>query len=300
MNKIIIFLFLILFGCKQNKTKDADVFYSKPISFEELVENYRKFNISRNSAIKAAEIGVFIPNDTNCTKKIEVLPPLSFDFFDLKSIQSEEPKEILYAYLEKLYKLFGDPTVTQNESYDYNNISINYLVDSLVSGNWAPQCGGISNITNRLIEEHLSQFNTGIIHLDYPIHTVSSIHFNKGDSYFSLIFDTQNGYIFPVDINNEFVPVNVLSNFSENEIVENLYFLWLDEKTLLKKRNLLKNIMPCNLLVDNLNVYHHSQNQDFYKFDRLSYSFHKYLWFDLKTIDTDSMKIDIIEKILEN
>jgi len=300
MSRISLLLILFTLGCFNNSQKEKEYYYSTPITLEQLVADYKTFNVDYKSAIKATEIGIFFPNDTSCTKKNEVLPALSFEWLNLGASRNSNHKLILYAMLENLYKLFGDPTIAQNEGYDYIDIPISHLLDSLKSGHWAPQCGGISNITNRLISNFYKEYYTSIIHLDYPIHTVSCIKFIEDNTIYSLVFDAQNGFIFPVDSNNEFISIQSISKMNENEIIENLNFLWLDHETLLQKRNLLERIMPCNFLVDNKDEYHFGQENSPYKFEKISYSFHKYFWFDLKNLNIDSIKLDITKKLLEN
>jgi hypothetical protein len=254
------------------------------------------YGMSSENINKAIEIGLFLPNDTNCSKEIIVKPTLNFDWVDLEKDFDNSPSNAIKNTLNTLYKIFGDPTITQIESYDYITPPLSFVIDSIISGRWAPQCGGIANITNRIINENSTNLFSKSLHLDYPVHTLNIIFFTENDRNYAVIFDAQNGFLFPFLKNEDsFVPINELKvKFEE------LDFYWLSDEVLMQKRNFLVDIHPCNLMADNINIYHFSQQNSPYKFEKLSYSFHKYIWFDLKQIDKSKMKEDIVKKILEN
>jgi hypothetical protein len=289
---IIFIIFLLILSCNHNENK----FYSTPISIEELKGMSEIYGINSKNINKAIETGLYLPYDTNCSKEIIVKPTLNFDWIDFNTDLDSKPNKAIKNILTSLYKIFGDPTITQIESYDYTTPPLAWVIDSVVSGNWAPQCGGIANITNRIINENSTNLFSKSVHLDYPIHTLNIVYFTENKRHYAVIFDAQNGFLFPYLKNEDiFVPINELEfKFEE------LDFYWLSDEILMQKRNFLTHVFPCNYLVDNQNIYHFSPKTSPYKFDRLSYSFHKYIWFDLQQIDKSKMKEDIVKKILDN
>lgn len=295
MNRLLfIILFFSIVFCSCNDEKN-EVVYSSGVTVKALLSQKNLYNIDADNLEKAIQLGFFFPEDSNCKKKILVQPALNFDWVDFETDLSHVPDIAIKKVLATAYRIFGDPVIVQEESYNYFSPPLSWVIDSVKLGKWAPQCGGIANITNRIFAEFSNEISASSIHIDNPVHTLNILTFEISDITYKVAFDAQNGFLFPVYIENQaFVALNDIDSASTN-----YSFFWLPDSVLNQKRNLLQVIPPCNFMPFENGTIYHTQKNSPYKFEATSQSFHKILWFDKAQTDTLLLKKEIVKKILE-
>jgi len=193
--------------------------------------------------------------------------------------------------LSSLFRVFADPNIVQHGNRDYDALPLESVIDSVLGGIWAPQCAGISRTAARIINTYSGNLHATVVETAYLDHTLNIIAFERGGERFAVVADFQNGFLFPVKpVSGEFFSQEELAGMS----VGDGSFHWLPDHVQHRKRNLLFSVLPCNFLPDGKERYHKAPERSPYKFERLSFSFHKHLWFDLGTADMDSLEQELL------
>jgi hypothetical protein len=283
---VFIFYLILISSCK-NDTK------SSYVSQIEFIEKYKDFQFDQNRIEQAIRLGLLNFDEVDCGHKIEVKEPvklsLPFAKFETNNMES---------YLGDLYQFFGDPTQAQTENIDYQSWTVDLLISKVKSGEIAPQCEGISRISKKIILENTdSNIEIRIIRTDIVEHTLNAILFQNNLVSYAVCFDIQNGYFFPSKSPDSLSFFTIQELAHSTDTLKNTFFYWLPEKVLLKKRNLLDEILPCNFLSMLGEDYYYPQKGSPYKYELLGPSFHKVLWFDLETIDQDAFKNELLENL---
>ena len=295
----------LLFGCNQKKDLREEISsllpsISSPISYEDMKVNAHLFAFDSLRVDLAFQTGIFNPNNKDCEKSIEVKEPIDLKWFSpLKDLNTESKSEAIKNITKSLFQIFGDPMFPEDEGYDMEGLSTEQIIDSVIFGNWSPQCGGISLIASIIINNYTSALQCDVLEIDYPIHTLNVISFFEEGNKYIVLVDFQNGFAFPYDnINQKFYDLErLIANWQIDKEI-NTGFWWLDTETSKKKRNFVREILPCNFLEDSSAQYHISSKKN-YRYERLSYSFHKHYWFDLKNIDFFKFREELYVKLVE-
>lgn len=291
-NILLILLLSSLFSCNEKENKTISSF----IPENEIVSKYKDLNLSKAQINQALSLGLLTFEDSLCEKEIIVKDALNFNnYIDSFKIQDFEN------FAGNLYQLFGDPTIPQNENLTYEKLSIDSLITILKSGQLAPQCEGISRITKEIIEKNTKEnITVGIQRINTVIHTLNSITIIQNNKNYGLLFDVQNGFFFPSKGKNSLSFYSLSEIDSLNQLDYDFSFYWLKDSILLRKRNLVDHILPCNLLPQLGTNYHYPQTNSPYKYELLGPSFHKILWFDLGQIDKVQLKKELISKLINH
>lgn len=193
-----IYLRIILISLLFSACNQTDWIELKPASKKDVELFKRMFDVDTSQIIQGIELGLFEPENKGCFKKIQLLEsPAKIKINDIKACKSESKIETVKNLSGLLYTLFGDPSIPQNEGFDYN-ISLDNILDSLYLGQWAPQCGGISSLSKKIISDLNFNLYVEIVEIQNTvIHTLNNIKFNENKQEYSLIIDFQNGFIFP-------------------------------------------------------------------------------------------------------
>lgn len=288
---LLFFLCVAILSC--NKESSVTLL---PASEKDFKLFKRLFDIDSTQVHQSIEIGLFQP-EYNCLKKLPLKPPPSkINEKEIeKSLKNPTNKESIVKLLEVFYKLFGDPAIPQNENFDYNQ-PISNILDSLYTGVWAPQCGGIAHLSKKIINQLNSRISLKVMEIDYPVHVLNLIEFSENNIDYKLAIDFQNGFIFPYDTTlNDFLPYKKL----ENSKTEYLNFYFSPKEVLYSKRNFLTEALPCNVMIQKKEQYLKAPPSGPYRFIRLTKSFHNYLWFELKQKDESVLKKELLAKLLE-
>jgi len=292
------FVFLLLgslvTSCN-NSDESTSTVISRGYTIDQMMASASLFGMHANHIDRATEIGIFNPKDSNCTQVIPLEPPLDFSWLNIKADLAHPSHQAAKELLASLFRVFPDPNIVQYERGSYDTMPLEQVTDSLVSGGWAPQCAGISKTASRMINANSTAINAITVETDYMNHTLNILTFTENGKQFAIAADFQNGFLFPVRSGTEeFVPIEGLETLSTDEVE----FYWLPDSLQHQKRNLLYTVLPCNFLSDAKEKYHETQKNSPYQYERLSYSFHKYLWFDLETMDTGKFKNELLALLI--
>jgi hypothetical protein len=284
---------LLLLSCMRTGHQEKKV-QSRGFSTKEMKEAALQFGMAKANIERAVEVRIFVPANVNCTREIPLKPPQNFGWFNPQEDLSQSPETAIKKTLSSLFRVFADPYIAQHENRDYDALPLENVIDSLLGGIWAPQCAGISRTAARIINTYSTDLHATVVETAYLDHTLNIVAFEKGGQRFAVVADFQNGFLFPVK------PVS--GGFFTREELESLTvgagsFLWLPKHIQHRKRNLLFSVLPCNFLPDEKERYHEAPKGSPYAFERLSFSFHKHLWFDLGTADIDRFKQELLNKL---
>jgi len=290
-------LIFIFISCEETSKEEPKIekkHYSNYYSINQMKENAHLYGFDSSKVEKAIVFGMFKPNNIECSKEIIIDGYLNFGWFNLKKDLDTVPEIALKNITTSLFKLFGDPTIPEEENYDLISLNIEQVLDSVKKGSWSPQCGGISKISCLILSSYSKDIICGVEEIDYPEHTLNFIRFNSDGLEYILFVDIQNGFVYPYNKTEEkFYSLNEIKNTKNPDEFD---FWWVSNEN--KKRNFVAEILPCNLLEDSSSTYYASKKQG-YTFERLSYSFHKYLWFDLNSIDISLLKEELYSEIID-
>lgn len=291
-----IYLRIILIPLLFSACNQTDWIELKPASKNDVELFSRMFDIDTSQINQAIELGLFEPENKGCFQKIQLLEsPAKIKIKDIKACKSESKIETVKNLLGLLYTLFGDPSIPQNEGFDYN-ISLDNILDSLYLGQWAPQCGGISSLSKKIIDELNIELNIDIVQTENSvIHTLNKIEFEENNLKYLLFVDFQNGFIFPYNKEKD-VFISKTSLVEERQYAD---FFTLPKEILYKKRNFLNEPLPCNFMIQEYEQYYNTPKSSPYKYIRATKAFHLYLWFDKKKIDINNLKEELLEKLLD-
>lgn len=286
---------LLSTSCSHTGQKENRV-WSRSYSIEEMKESAEEFGMYASDIESASEVGIFMPLHRACTREIVAYPPQDFGWFNPLTDLSQPPVNAIKATLSSFFMVFSDPNIVQHEIHDYNSIPLEDVIDSIVGGIWAPQCQGISTTAARIINTYSQEIESHVLETTYLDHALNVLYFKEDEKQYVIVADFQNGFLFPVQpVSGEFLSLNDLKEVE----LDDISFFWLPENVQHKKRNLLFSVLPCNLLPDEKERYHEAPLGSPYLLERLSFSFHKHLWFDLGTADVDSLKLELLETIVE-
>lgn len=289
-NVLILSLISLSICCRQKGGHEKTV-HSKSYTIEEMKEAASEYGMSSSQVDSAVEVGIFVPPPPDCSREIPLEPPQDFSWFNPQEDLSLRPEAATKALLSSLYRVFADPNIPQDEVGDYDNLPLNMVLDSIIGGVWAPQCAGISRTAARVIGAYSADLHAMVVETEYLDHTLNIISFEEEGHRYAVVADFQNGFLFPVK------PVSG-SFFSRKEIecmsAEDGSFHWLPDHMQHRKRNLLFSLLPCNFLPDPKERYHRAPEGSPYAFERLSFSFHKHIWFDLGMADVDSLRNELL------
>jgi len=267
------------------------VVLSRPYSMDEMRTDADKFGMQGTDVERAAAIGLFHPADTDCEKRLRVAQPLDFAWFRPERDLSRPPELAIMSILSSLYRVFPDPNILQDGDADFDNMRIESVLDYVQVGIWAPQCAGISRTAARIINAYSADLHATVVETAYLDHTLNIISFEEDGQRFAIAADFQNGFLFPVKpVSGTFYSQDEMTGMS----VEEGSFYWLPVHIQHSKRNLLGSVLPCNFLPDERERYHETPERSPYEFERLSFSFHKHLWFDLGMADIDSLRRELL------
>jgi hypothetical protein len=240
------------------------------------------FGMDSTMVDSAATLGLFVPTDSGCIKEMPLEEELDLSWFAPAEDLRQPPDEAIPAILTSLFQVFADPNIVQHENGNYDSLPLQQVIDSILAGVWAPQCAGISKTAARIVNTHSQNLRCMSVETNYPEHTLNILSFESDGRTFAMAADFQNGFLFPVNPTNG-------SPYSVEQLHEGAFddnnFFWLPPEMAHRKRNLLFTALPCNFLPDSLERYHRASKDSPYKYERLSFSFHRHFWFDLKTID---------------
>ncbi|MEX2410857.1 MAG: hypothetical protein WD607_05695, partial [Candidatus Paceibacterota bacterium] len=289
---------IVLEGDKDIKPRKKSKFNSKKISKEELQKRFLSDNIPLENIDSAIKIGLFDPSDSLCNKQVLVYPPINFEWIDLNKDIEKGGVEGLIALTSSLYQIFADPRMPQKENYPYEKMSLDSILSNIISGVWAPQCGGISLISSRIINElGESNYFATAAHLDEIEHDICLVYFKEKTILYAVAIDVQNGIIGPIyKDSRKAVSLDELKH--DINITDNITLLHLNDSILRRKRNLYEEIPACNFFPLDIEDYHFAQKENEYKFEILSYSLHYYLWFKKNRLNEIDLINDINNKII--
>jgi len=290
LNYLLLTVVLLFPACMWTGHQEKKV-QSRSYSIEEMKEAAAQFGMAEADVERAAEVGLFVPSNVDCAREIPVELPQDFTWFNPQQDLSRPSEMAVKALLSSLFRVFADPNIVQHENRDYDAMPLDSVIDSVLDGIWAPQCAGISRTAARIINTYSADLHATVVETAYLDHTLNIISFEDGGQRFAVAADFQNGFLFPVKpVSGEF--------FSQEEMADMAVgdgsFYWLPEHIQHRKRNLLFSVLPCNFLPDEKERYHHAPERSPYAFERLSFSFHKHLWFDLGTADVDSLTQELL------
>lgn len=296
---IALIAFFSTFNSCSNKKIDATSVVSQAFSKEQLIAFFDQNNISSSYVDTAIKKGLFFPTDTNCSQEYTVANKLDLEWIDLEFKKDINKVDKLINITEVFYQLFADPQIPKERNYDLNQYSSHEIISNLKTGKWAPQCGGIAMISAKIINDiYGDQYKATPVHLDIVEHDGCIIYFKQGEKTHGLYIDPQIGKIGPINpLNGESYSIDSLSmivSFSKDFIID------LNDSIMQLKRNLQDNIQPCNFLPSGNNKYYFAKKESGFRYERLSYSFHDYIWFRSGKIKKEAFFEDIKSKIIEN
>lgn len=281
-----------------DKPIKKEIFSTEYISKSELQKNFLLENIPVSNVDSAIKFGLFVPKDFLCGHEVTVHPPVNFDWLNLQNDLNIGGIDGLIKVTNSLYQVFADTRTPQNIAYQYEDLIYDSILSNLKSGYWAPQCGGISLMTAKIINDIAgNNYQAKAIHLDAIEHDMCLVNFNNNEHSYAVIIDAQNGIIGPfLKENNQIVDISSLTKTP----VRDLSLYHLPDSILIKKRNLYEEIPSCNFFPIEVYQYHFSHEIPKYRFEVMSYSLHYHLWFKNNLVSTDSLILDIKKKILLN
>jgi len=287
-------------SCVDNELpKVKDTVVLKTYNREELSAYFHKCGIDTAHIAYAIEIKAFIPAET-MEEEVRLLPYLTFDWLDLDNFDQSDPFRSIWSMTSQLYRLFPDAFVVPSEEYEYDSKDLTSIISLLKTGEWTPLCADISRIGARIIEEKSGGFvNAGIINLDLVGHVLNKIDFFQNEDHYILALDIQNGKIGPVyAADSTLIRMDELKAKFERDDIDDLILLSLPDDVVHQRRNLYYDYVPVNLFPDSLATYHRAYPESGYQVERLTYSVHDYLWFQLGTMDEKLLMHELIEKLL--
>ena len=132
-------------------------------------------------------------------------------------------------------------------------------------------------------------------------HVVALVYYRQNYQWFGAALDCQNGKIGPVkNGESNFLSVARLKEFLDLGQEDSTEIISLPEADLHKKRNLLTDVLYCNILPDSTCVYHAAYPQSAYKYERLSYSTLHYTWFKAGLLNLKNYKQNLLTLLVKN
>lgn len=280
------FLFgtLIMLSCgKQNQNLIVN-----SISVNEVLKNKKHYGLTVDDAEYAIKIGLFEPGNIDCKKEYfhkELYQPELGELIDLiMNFTEQELAEVL----EQLYLLFGDPIIPEKLEYEFNAQEIEKTIQAVGIGKYAPQCEGITKLSNFFLTKN-NTIETGILRLVTVEHTLGWIFLRPSNKV--VIYDAQNGFLYPYSDNNTIIPMNALDSADG--------FYWLDYRAMESKKYYSNIRIPCNYLPYLSDHYTKLPFGSNYKYAFYGKSFHSKLWFDLNQIDVKKFKTELRSQLLK-